>query len=64
MLSLMGSDYEPHHGGSTTAIRLPRPEQRSAWIVLLQVLLWAALVKVGLLAGAALGAASQYLANG
>jgi hypothetical protein len=39
-------------------------ERRSAFLVLMQVFLWTALVKVGLVTGAVLAAASRYLLNG
>jgi hypothetical protein len=60
MISNPRSKKKP--GGATA-----EPQQcvgRSAFFLFVQVVSWTALVKLGLLTGATLGAASQYLLNG
>jgi hypothetical protein len=64
MLPLMVSDPCSKQKPDRAAARSSHSAGRSALVLFVQVVSWTALVKLGLLTGATLGAASQYLVNG
>jgi hypothetical protein len=65
MVSPVGYDFGPNRGSDgATIVRSWRSVQKSGLLVLMRVLSWTALVKAGLVTGAALGAASRYLVSG